>query len=89
MSRTSSEHQKMLRQRIAERAKSRRKLDLSSLPREDRERVLRALKKRDVTFSRKFAAEDIQQWEDQAKSKKESVREWVERNLNAAVAADK
>ncbi len=58
-------------------------LDLSSLTREERERVERALKPpRDEVFSLRFAHANIAAWREAAEDADESLTDWVQSALD-------
>ena len=62
-------------------------LDLRDCSPEERERIEKALNRRDTVFSLHFHEDDIKKWKLTARKKKESLTDWVERNLNVATVA--
>ena len=59
-------------------------LDLTKLSPQQRLKVDRALRPRDMVVSQRFAPEDVDAWRKAAKKDKETLRDWMERVMNAA-----
>jgi hypothetical protein len=61
-------------------------LDLTKLSPQQRLKVDRALRPRDMVVSQRFAPEYVAVWRKAAKKDKETLRDWMERVMNKAAA---
>jgi len=61
----------------------RNKVDLDTVPPEQRERIERVLYPRDTALGTRHRSGDVEKWKKEAKEAKLSFVDWVERKLNA------
>jgi hypothetical protein len=59
-------------------------LDLNKLSPQQRLKVDRALRPRDMVVSQRFAPEDVTAWREAAEKANETLRDWMERVMNKA-----
>jgi hypothetical protein len=59
-------------------------LDLNKLSPQQRLKVDRALRPRDMVVSQRFAPEDVATWREAADKSNETLRDWMERVMNKA-----
>jgi hypothetical protein len=59
-------------------------IDLNKLSPQQRLKVDRALRPRDMVVSQRFAPEDVATWRETADKSNETLRDWMERVMNKA-----